>query len=158
MTITRSHGYDTGFLGLRAGAGCKGATAELDAVVMAGAEALQAAFNRRVQVRFNTDRQSGGAFVAFESGEIGIRGERRVLARMRELNARWADESFETLCERVGVDPQGAEEQTIVSAYIARGMLRESGAEDTHSRCVNALDVADAMRIIREQASLVGSA
>ncbi|MEM3858869.1 MAG: hypothetical protein QW478_05630 [Candidatus Micrarchaeaceae archaeon] len=63
MTITRSKGYDTGYFGLRAGAGYEGKTKELDDVVMEEAKFLQKQFNKDIEIRFNTDQESGGAFL-----------------------------------------------------------------------------------------------
>jgi hypothetical protein len=46
-----------------AGGGYQGQTDELDGLVQAAAEALREAFGCDVQIRFNSDRRSGGAWV-----------------------------------------------------------------------------------------------
>ena len=62
-TITRSVGLPTGYLGLVAGSGYERKTKELDDKVAAAAEALAKVFKRPVEIRFNSDRMSGGAWV-----------------------------------------------------------------------------------------------
>ncbi len=62
--ITRSYGYSTGYMGLMAGGGYEGSTKELDDTVKKQAELLSQAFGRSVEIRFNSDRNSGGAWLA----------------------------------------------------------------------------------------------
>ena len=61
--ITRSTGLPTGFLGFTAGGGYSGITEELDSVVAKQAKLLAEAFGRDVEIRFNSDRRSGGAWL-----------------------------------------------------------------------------------------------
>jgi len=69
-TITRFAGIELpGWNGPLPGGGMTGATAELDALVGAAAAWLAATFDRDVQVRFNSDRQSGGAWVEVPSND-----------------------------------------------------------------------------------------
>lgn len=71
--ITRSTGIATGFPGLRAGAGYEGATQELDSIVADAAKILGEAYNMPVQIRFNTNRRSGGAWLETPGAcDIGI--------------------------------------------------------------------------------------
>lgn len=64
--ITRSTGIDVPFPGPRPGGGMTGATPTLDAMVASAAEALRELFGRDVEIRFNSDRMSGGAFLKDE--------------------------------------------------------------------------------------------
>jgi hypothetical protein len=63
--ITRSTGIVPGFpyMGPLPGGGYRGLTDELDAAVAQAAELLRAEYGRDVEIRYNSDRQSGGAFV-----------------------------------------------------------------------------------------------
>ena len=60
--IERYAGTNTG-LGYVVGGGYSGKTDELDAAVQKEAEILQELYGRDVVVRFNSNRESGGAFV-----------------------------------------------------------------------------------------------
>lgn len=60
--ITRSAGRITG-AGYTAGSGYSGKTEELDNIVQKEAELLQKMFERDVVIRFNSDRESGTAFI-----------------------------------------------------------------------------------------------
>lgn len=58
-----------------AGGGWQGITAELDGIVAHAAEVLAAAYGLDVEVRFNSDRESGGAFLVTpdrRNGDVGI--------------------------------------------------------------------------------------
>lgn len=76
--ITRSEGYEltVGAAPVAvAGGGYSGCTAELDAVVAEAAQALAAAYGQDVEIRFNSDRESGGAFLKTADGrsnQVGI--------------------------------------------------------------------------------------
>lgn len=81
MTIERFKGYQVpvgaftlpaGYYGLPGG-GYRGLTDELDAIVMTAAERLTATYKRDIQVRYNSDRLSGGAYLMPEA-EVGVIG------------------------------------------------------------------------------------
>jgi len=61
VVIERSMG--TCVCGYFVGGGYEGATKELDNVVKREAELLQKHFNKDIEIRFNSDRMSGGAWV-----------------------------------------------------------------------------------------------
>jgi hypothetical protein len=69
-----------------AGGGYNGCAAELDAVVAEAARALAAASGQDVEIRFNSDRESGGAFLCTPDGrnsDVGVCAS-LVTARPRE--------------------------------------------------------------------------
>jgi hypothetical protein len=74
-TITRSTGTPIAGSGLVAGGGYRGITDELDAVVREAAGALAQAYGRDIEIRFNSDRESGGAWLVTPDGRnacVGI--------------------------------------------------------------------------------------
>lgn len=60
--ITRCSGINTG-LGHLVGCGYSGITKDLDDIVLKAAELLKEKFNKDIEIRFNSDRYSGGAWV-----------------------------------------------------------------------------------------------
>jgi len=75
-TITRFTGITVPGSGLRPGGGYEGLTTELDASVAEAADLLASHFGTDVEIRFNSDRLSGGAWLNLPGGtraEIGIR-------------------------------------------------------------------------------------
>lgn len=86
--ISRSTGYDPGIptMGMRPGGGYSGSTEELDRSVQEDAKWLADAFpGFDVEIRFNSDRQSGGAFLQGLGDPYGTRaaaGWRGVMAEV----------------------------------------------------------------------------
>lgn len=79
--ITRSPGtiVTIGNMPAIVGGGYRGLTDELDAVVARAADLLRETFNQDVEIRFNSDRQSGGAWLVtpqrsdfWRNGEVGL--------------------------------------------------------------------------------------
>lgn len=72
MTISRYGGASPGFpyMGPLPGGGYEGSTQELDDLVKDASVALVAEYGRDVRIRFNSDRRSGGAWIA--DGGIGF--------------------------------------------------------------------------------------
>jgi hypothetical protein len=95
MTIERSMGTPIGVTGLVAGGGYRGATEALDAVVREAAEALAAAYGADIEIRFNSDRESGGAWLRTPDGRSNRTGicAALVTARMRAVWGRHAAEA-----------------------------------------------------------------
>src|SRR4051812_34690745 len=89
-TIERSRGVAAG--PYTAGAGYSGATPELDSVVAAAAVLLAEHYGRDVEIRFNTDRQSGGAYVRGVA-TLGITAKLWNLERCRQ----WAADDGESV-------------------------------------------------------------
>lgn len=74
-TITRSTGLPIAGTGLMAGGGYRGLTDELDAVVREAAGALARAYGGDIEIRYNSDRESGGAWLVTPDGRnngVGI--------------------------------------------------------------------------------------
>lgn len=69
--ITRSAGITTGY-GYLVGSGYKGATQELDDRVVEIAEHLKDLYGKKVEIRFNSDRESGGGFIKDNCGDCTI--------------------------------------------------------------------------------------
>lgn len=96
MGIERSAGFPVQAGGVTygmAGGGWSGVTAELDETVLQAAEALTAAYDRDVEIRFNSDRESGGAWLKTPDGfsaHVGI-GASLVTARTRDVWQMYAD-------------------------------------------------------------------
>lgn len=70
MSVTRYAGLDPGipWIGTRPGGGMDGKTPELNAIIDAAAKAMDAEFDRDVEIRFNADRLSGGAWLVTPNG------------------------------------------------------------------------------------------
>lgn len=104
MSVERSTGLPVMFGGVAvgvAGGGYQGCTAELDAVVMQAAAALAEAYGADIEIRFNSDRESGGAWLKTADGRnnrVGICAS-LVTARHRaqeEASARTAEAESRT--------------------------------------------------------------
>lgn len=94
-TIERSAGTPIGASGLMAGGGYRGYSAELDALVCEAASALAEAYGADVEIRFNSDRESGGAWIKTPDGysaHVGIWAQ-LVTARARAVWEKMAKES-----------------------------------------------------------------
>ena len=84
-TIERSHGICVG--GFFPGGGYSGLTDDLDSVVQAAAEALREAYGMDIQIRFNSCRESGGAWLVTDPGPdaIGKNNQIGICARFRYI-------------------------------------------------------------------------
>lgn len=71
--ITRSEGISTG-LGYFVGDGYEGLTKELDDAVAKVANLLKKTFSKHIEIRYNSNRRSGGAFIKDNtySDQIGL--------------------------------------------------------------------------------------
>jgi hypothetical protein len=130
MSIERSAGFPLGGGAVAygmAGGGWSGVTAELDAVVLQAAEALAAAYGRDIEVRFNSDRHSGGAWLRTpdgRNGDVGI-GASVITAWTRE---RWESRARRYEAEAAGKlgqlnaqQREGAEEE---AAAVRRSLAK----------------------------------
>jgi hypothetical protein len=157
--ITRSPGVHVG--GFNPGGGRTGFTPELDATIIAAAEALTARYSRGVQVRFNSDRMSGGAFLEGLSGSVGITAALRSLSHARRLanDTRFLDDSYEEICERWGVDHGGAETQIAHAVFIDASHLidrtiAECGPETSRYSYLSVAGLPAALDVLRAKAAI----
>jgi hypothetical protein len=109
-----------------AGGGYAGVTAELDQVVVQAAGALAAAYRADVEIRFNSDRESGGAWLRTTDGknaELGICAGLVTAATRRgwELRARQYE------AEAAGAGPLSTEQRQAARDLAAewRGALAD---------------------------------
>lgn len=103
MNIERSHGIPVRVGGMLAGVvggGYTGATSELDATVQHAADLLARTFDLPVTIRFNSDRESGGAWLKLDepdgigkNDQVGICADvmtehrRQRITQMRDRDA-----------------------------------------------------------------------
>src|SRR5438034_6143310 len=96
MTITRSTGTPIGTSGLVAGGGYSGTMAELDEVVSQAAGQLAQAYGMDIEIRYNSDRESGGAWLKDAAGRHSWVG---ICAQVVTARARASWEKHATECE-----------------------------------------------------------
>jgi hypothetical protein len=89
--IERSTGTPIGG-GLVAGGGYRGCSAELDAVVCEAASALAEAYGADIEIRFNSDRESGGAWLKTADGNNARTGICAALVTA-SARARWGHDA-----------------------------------------------------------------
>jgi hypothetical protein len=103
MTIERSTGIALGAGGViygMAGGGYMGLTPELDAAVSEAAKALAEAYGRDIEIRFNSDRESGGAWLKTADGYSAHTG---ICASLVTARTRAVWEDFARKSERMAV-------------------------------------------------------
>lgn len=107
--ITRSVGLPVTGTPYHVGSGYQGRTEELDNTVKREAELLAKTFNRDIEVRFNSDRESGGAWLV--NSRKGFNGNCQVgfnaglrAVRPEGMNDETYFNTFETLPTRICID------------------------------------------------------
>lgn len=169
-TVTRSPGIPIMVGGVCygfAGSGYSGATAALDALVEHAASALVDAYKRHVTIRFNSDRESGGAFLVTHAtdsvganSEVGICASvvtertRANWARLAEQWTREGDHEWAALMrERLATEPEG---MLTVYAHLSREACDAVALAQTSGRYYHqpATDVAAALAFVRAHGSL----
>lgn len=108
-TIERSPGIAV--YGYIVGGGYTGATDELDEEVLVAAKMLAKTYNRDIEIRFNSDRRSGGAWV--KDGKPGFDGNCQVglCAGLKSKDM---------------VPPKARGQGIYTSTYIAQANLKDS--------------------------------
>lgn len=130
-TIERSTGLLVVFGGViqgMAGDGYSGCTAELDAVVMQAAGCLAASYGADIEVRYNSDRESGGAWVKTPDGRNNRVG---ICASLVTARHRAQTEASALRCEaeaRTGHASWQREPMTARQRKGARGCARQDRA------------------------------
>jgi hypothetical protein len=121
--ITRSHGTVAG--GYNPGGGYSGATAQLDNAVMKAARLLADRFGD-IEIRFNSDRKGGGAFLKCVPYSVGVSAQLWSLTESRRAWERWRDpETFTLFCQERGLNPRGPDVQMTFNVLIDCEGLRD---------------------------------
>jgi hypothetical protein len=147
MTITRSTGYDTGYMGVRAGAGYQGLTEELDAMVRQAADMLTEWTGRDIEIRFNTDRRSGSAWLVDKTTRSTLIGLGADLAPRRPdgwADGKWIDQfvtGMQTLPDELSITTYVAE-----SALIDKGLATEGVRWELHPGVTHVHDAYSYLR------------
>lgn len=136
LEITRSAGLPTGYGGYIAGGGYSGATKGLDETVQRAAKALTRSFKRDVEIRFNSHRQSGGAWLKDDlpgfsgSAQVGL----GAALRPQPPKGKSKDEWYRELGRKHGSWTRGmldeieaAPKHVVVDTYIAGSVLKRPG-------------------------------
>lgn len=119
--IKRCYGISTG-TGYLVGAGGTGKTPELDNMVKEAAEALKDTFNVDVIIRFNTNRRSGGAYIADHemSDKIGI-GVGQFNSVLRRMVPEQRNALSERECRKCVENPDQIEVYSCLSKEFLKG-------------------------------------
>lgn len=157
MTVERSAGLGIPGTPYMAGGGYTGKTEELDAMVRRAAEMLDAAFDADIQIRFNSDRRSGGAWL--DDGITGFGGCTGVglCVDMRHKRpGSMTDEEWWTLpFEEMKALPEELEIRTFIRAsHLRDPALANSGNEDRRYADNDHPTLEDGLAFLQAQAIL----
>lgn len=161
MTITRSHGIAVGMY--RPGGGYSGITPDLDAKVVEIARAMESEFARNIEIRFNSDRLSGGAYIKGLPESVGVGAKLWSLSEMRRDFQKYghldSGGTFRDWCARRGVEYSGFENQITLDVVISAEFLRDP-ADATEGNAghryayIQAASVQDAIRMLKEKSTI----
>jgi hypothetical protein len=133
--------------GFNPGGGRSGLDPRLDAIVVEAAERLRARYGIDVEIRFNSNRLSGGAFLNLPFS-VGIKALSVSITNLRDLAAKYGGDADEDIA-RMGVDPDGGDDQIVLRVYVdATGLKDPTRANCTGSRpymYIAASDLDDAI-------------
>jgi hypothetical protein len=141
MTITRSAGIPVkvGALHAIVGGGYRGLTKELDDTVAQEAELLSALFNRDVEIRFNSDRESGGAWLKNSLEGLEANCQVGLNAGLRPIKpAGMSDEDFriKSSLEFIRSQPKELYIETYVSASCLKDPSLAKHGTDNDPYCL----------------------
>ncbi len=149
MTITRSTGLYTGIGAYFCGNGYEGLTKELDDTVKREAELLTTTFNRDVEIRFNSDRESGGAWLknsleGFAGNcQVGLNAGLRAIKPEGMTREDWL---FKATRQFRDSQPKALYIETYVSASCLKDpSLAKDGTDDDPKCAVYHQSVAEAL-------------
>jgi hypothetical protein len=127
MTIERSTGIPvtSGGVSVIVGGGYRGVTEELDAVIREAACALAGAYGADIEIRFNTDRESGGAWLKTPDGRNDRTG---ICAALVTARARASWERHAAEAEREAATGRASWQAEPLTSRQRAG-ARESAAE-----------------------------
>jgi hypothetical protein len=124
----------TGYGGYIAGGGYSGSTKELDDTVQKAAKLLADAFGRDIEIRFNSHRESGGAWLKDDlsgfsgSCQVGLGAALRAKPPKGRTKEQWYDE----LSRKHGAwtrsmldEIESAPRHVVVDTYIAGAIARD---------------------------------
>ncbi len=120
-TITRSHGIVVG--GFNPGGGHSGRDPILDGMVADSADRLRTLFDADVEIRFNSDRISGGAFLR-EGHTIGVNHVTVRLSETVEFAKRHGLDPDEQIAG-LKADPHGPDEQILLRINVDARRLKD---------------------------------
>jgi len=132
--ITRSSGLPTGYPGFIAGGGYSGSTKELDDTVQKAAHLLTEEFGRDVEIRFNSHRESGGAWL--KDDLLGFRGNCQVglgaALRAKSPKGKTKEQWYDDLSRKHGAwtrsmldEIESAPKHVVVDTYIASAVVHD---------------------------------
>lgn len=134
------------------GGGGSGLDPALDAIVQAAAERLRQRFGIDVEIRFNSDRMSGGAFLNVPYS-VAINAFSASLSKIRADALKYGSDADEDIAH-IGADPNGDDVQILLRVYVdAKGLKDPTRANCTGSRpymYIGASDLDDAMAKLDE--------
>ncbi len=111
MTIERSIG--TVVHGFIVGGGYEGNTTELDKTVMEAANILQSLYSKDIEIRFNSDRRSGGAWLKNSLKGFDAHAQIGICAGYEKIRPRNM-----TVDEWIHTDIDKLPEQFLIATYI----------------------------------------
>lgn len=130
MAIERSAGLAVG--GYAVGGGYSGATDELDTAVVRSAHLMEESFGRDVDIRFNSNRRSGGAWIRDHVEGFGQRSSQVGLNSYLEVDRSHPDYDD----HRAPVPYTG---RVVHRAYIDTSVLRDDFSYDAHQADLSAV-------------------
>lgn len=151
MTITRSPGIHIGH-GYIAGGGYMGLSDELDATVQRAAEALAAAYpDYDVTIRFNSDRNSGGAWlVTDQSDGIGSNADIGIGASViTQKHYDWREKDPDLYEGQEPLPPVGT---VIIDAKVGERVV--IGSPEREDRYVTVASIDEALAFVQEHGDL----
>ena len=166
--VTRSTGVAVGVSGFTVGGGYQGLTPELDSTVEDAGSAMAERFGTNVEVRFNTDRRSGGAWLVTHPGDKSVWANTWVGINARQARTRAEAEADERLERAFGWEEgewQGylasCDGQVHIEVLVRGEALRdvslanETGSTGSRKFWREVPDVASAMALV-DKVSVAG--
>lgn len=160
MSISRGTGLAVpGWAGVFPGGGISGLIPELDIRVAQAAAILEKTFGMDVEIRFNANRLSGGAYLLGIDQTCGITAKLWDLPSLHSAlasccgNLNIPDSQFSAFCREQRIDPNGPEQQITIHAFIDADLLIDcntatEGAGTAKYAYPQANSVEDAVDII----------
>lgn len=151
--IERCAGIPTG-LGFLVGGGYYGKTKELDDVVQREAEILQELYGMDIQIRFNSNRESGGAWVidGRENSSIGLSASLRN-SKLFHMSCEEILEMSEDEFWALSVETDVIVYETYVDYYNTNNTLDETDIRFGKAICCDFADLNSAINYLQKNVS-----